>query len=218
MGERMAALKSACGGRLSTSETMAIRVLTIPEILVYIIENNIAETGDLKSTGARQTRIMKAQDTPWPYMLVCKAWFKILSSTPSLWKTFFVFCDGRYSEISHLPGMFELCLRYSKNLPLTLYISVTFSTAIKKDDAKSHALFMNLLSRVYEVQHRWGRCPIVHGVLWIPRAIDHWPDSQPEGLISRYQRRDEAEEVEHRHARGLTSTFCQRQRSESCAL
>ncbi|KLO19950.1 hypothetical protein SCHPADRAFT_898512 [Schizopora paradoxa] len=97
---------------------------------------------------------MKAQDTPWPYMLVCKAWYQILSSTPSLWTTFFVICDGRYSNIPHIPAMFDFYLRHSEDLPLTLYISVLFTT-IKEDDTMSHVLFIDLLSRAYEVQHRW---------------------------------------------------------------
>ncbi|KLO19962.1 hypothetical protein SCHPADRAFT_48326 [Schizopora paradoxa] len=132
-------------------ETAARKALMISEILVLIINHADTRANYFAHAGS-QIHTMTAKDPPWPYMLVCKAWYEILSSAPSLWTTILINCGGGYSRTIHLPSMLDYFLRHSKDMPLTLHISAHI---IFEDDESRHTLFLNLLGRAFQHQHRW---------------------------------------------------------------
>ncbi len=105
----------------------------VHEILAPIIDFAITKPNDLKILCAEnwsKTRIMTKEDTPCPFMLVCKAWHEVISSNPTLWSAFFALIfDKQYLDISHLRSMLDAYLQRSKNMPLTLRL-VGFSSSI----------------------------------------------------------------------------------------
>lgn len=131
----------------------------LPEILALIIDFVITKPNDKEVSEAEdygRTRIMTTQDTPWPFMLVCKTWHEIIVSTPTLWSAFFAIVqENQYLETAHLPSMLDIYLRRSKNTPLTLCIIGRFNSRGSDNCDKAQFTIIDLLSRASLHQHRW---------------------------------------------------------------
>lgn len=138
-------------------------VLTLPEILAPILNFAITKPNDKEVLTAErqgQTRVMTAQDTPWPFMLVCKTWHEIASSTPILWSAFFaIIYNGQYLDTTRLPSMLDIYLRRSKQMPLTLRIvaEYDFYGLESHEIGNIEAPFpvIHLIAGTHLHQHRW---------------------------------------------------------------
>ncbi len=112
------------------------RALGVPEVLARILDRTIRQPGEKeKYDWFEESLLMTKADPPWPFLLVSKYWHNVTLSTPSLWSTLVALLkECRYSEISHLPSMFDTHLRRSGIAPLTLVLrwsiisDSTFST------------------------------------------------------------------------------------------
>ncbi len=127
----------------------------VHEILAPIIDFAVTKPNDkeiLDAERSRMTRVMTVEDTPWPYMLVCKAWHEIISSTPILWSAFFALIfDEQYSNISHLRSLLEVHLHRSKHMPITICVL----GQLEDHDFNSILLVVDLVDQVFSQQHRW---------------------------------------------------------------
>ncbi len=103
----------------------------------------------------KKTRLMTVGDTPWPFMLVCKAWHEIiLFDTHPVVSLLCLDFQSTSSALSHLPSMLDVYLQRSKSLPLTLWIVGEFDL-YEDDDINSLLSFLNLMERALSHQHRW---------------------------------------------------------------
>ncbi|KLO19960.1 hypothetical protein SCHPADRAFT_48380 [Schizopora paradoxa] len=142
-----------------SQESATRRALKLPEILVHIISYTLTRPGVDKGMDAKyilkaETRIT-VQDTPWPFALVCKTWHEIIFSSPVLWSAFFALITrGRFDGISRLSSMLDVCLRHSKSVPLTIWISLEFNF-YWSSDTEPLLIVSDLIDQAKLHQNRW---------------------------------------------------------------
>ncbi len=114
------ALAMACNGALA-----------VPDILERIFSLTIHQPSEDEKSFAVGNRRLTTANAPWPFLLVCKHWNNIVSSTPSLWSTIvLVLKYSRYGEIARSLPFLEAHLRRSQNVPLTLVVCISIGTFI----------------------------------------------------------------------------------------
>ncbi|KLO19963.1 hypothetical protein SCHPADRAFT_885184 [Schizopora paradoxa] len=155
-------------------ESVAGRALMIPEILTLTIIHSTPKPNDEGLSGfVHKTRIMTPQDTPWPFMLVCKTWKEIALSTPSIWSFFFaIIASGEYSGISRLPTMLDAYLRYSRDMPLTIWVVAEFAF-YRNRSIEPLFLVAKLIPQVLLHRHRWEDIRLIFQTFGEPDT--RWP-------------------------------------------